>query len=286
MKPISKAWLCQIDVTNICGKGCVYCSRHDRHIRQDQRYSMSLTDFKKALLSVKEFPGNIGIIGGEPLYHPQFEELCLIIQDVFSKKEIKRVKLWTSAVSLYEKKYKKIIGESFGNIASFNVHDNGQREVCKHQPITMAIGEVVAPGEYRDKLISDCWVQKIWCPTITNKGAFFCEVAGALDTIIDGPGGYPVERGWWKRTPEQFQDQVERYCHLCGMPVPVERQLLKDEIEKVSPKLLKLFKEKNLPHTNSMELFDRQLSIADMEKAKLTWDPGNFRGDIQGDRVE
>ena len=26
----------------------------------------------------------------------------------------------------------------------------------------------------------------------------FCEVAASLDYLFDGPGGYSLEKGWWK----------------------------------------------------------------------------------------
>ena len=48
----------------------------------------------------------------------------------------------------------------------------------------------------------DCWVQKLWSATINDKGAYFCEVAGALDRLyFDGKHAWGVEQGWWQRTP-------------------------------------------------------------------------------------
>jgi len=285
MKPISEAWLCQIDITNFCGRGCVYCSRYDRHIRSDQRFNMDLGFFEEVVLSLKDFPGKIGVIGGEPVYHPKFEEICLLLQKLLSKERRRGLWLWSSGGALFEK-YKKLIGETFAGVA-YNPHTKSQQKVCRHQPITVAIGDVVEPGEYRDKLIDDCWVQKTWCPTVTSKGAFFCEVAGALDMLLDGPGGYLIESEWWARTPEEFQDQVDRYCLHCGMPVPMERQLLKDKKERVSLGLLSLFKEHRLLKLTEefVDVFDRRFTIEEIEEAKKTWDPGNYRGDKQKDKV-
>lgn len=281
MKPISDAWLCHIDITNICGNGCAYCTRYDRHIRKDQRYSMDLDFFEKAILSLEGFRGKIGIMGGEPIYHPKFEELCLRLQDLLPPEKRKRIMIWVSDGALYREKYVDLIAETFGKIASFNEHNEEQIEAQQHQPSTIAIGEVVAPGPYREELIYDCWVQKIWCPSITNKGAFFCEVAASLDTILDGPGGYEVEPEWWKRTPGEFQDQVDRYCLHCGMAVPMSRQYLKDRAEKMTPGLLSMLKSHNLPGLGkgSVEIFDRKLGKEEIEEARKGWDPANFRGD-------
>lgn len=285
MKPISKSWLCQIDITNVCGRGCAYCTRYDRHIRGDQRYSMSLEDFEKAILSLEGYKGKIGIIGGEPIYHAQFEELCLLLQDLLPPEKRRRIMIWVSDGKLYREKYVELIAQTFGKIASFNEHNEEQQKTQKHQPSTIAIGEAVEPGEYRDQLIDNCWVQQKWCPSITNKGAFFCEVAGSLDTIIDGPGGYPVEPGWWRRTPEEFQDQVDRYCLHCGMAIPMKRQFIEDRVERITPELLSLLKSHNLPGLkgNNFEVFDHKLSKVEIEEARIGWDPGNFRGDIKGD---
>jgi len=41
-----------------------------------------------------------------------------------------------------------------------------------------------------------------------------------MDLLFDGPGGYPLEKGWWNKTPQDFQDQVGRYCYQCGAALP------------------------------------------------------------------
>lgn len=285
MKPIFEAWLCQIDITNFCGRGCIYCSRYDKYIRRDLRFHMDLGFFEKAVLSLKDFPGKIGIIGGEPVYHPKFEEMCFLLQKLLSLESRQKLWLWSSGGPLFEK-YKKLINETFVGVA-YNQHSEHQQNTCKHQPITVAIGDVVEPGEYRDKLIDNCWVQKAWCPTITIKGGFFCEVAGALDVILEGSGGFLIEPNWWNKTPTEFQDQVSRYCLYCGMPVPMERQLLREKKEKISSGLLKLFKDHNLPNLldRRVDVIDRKFSVEEMEKTRKTWDPGNYRGDITSDKI-
>ena len=48
--------------------------------------------------------------------------------------------------------------------------------------------------EIADELISNCWVQEQWSASITPKGGFFCEVAGSLDHLMNGPGGVKIEK--------------------------------------------------------------------------------------------
>lgn len=76
MKNISEMKIVQIDVTNICDKSCANCTRFCGHYRPDKLYFMELEDYEKAVISLKEFPGIIGMIGGEPTLHPKFPEMC------------------------------------------------------------------------------------------------------------------------------------------------------------------------------------------------------------------
>lgn len=242
---------------------------------------MDLDFFEKALWSLEEWPNKIGIIGGEPILHPKFEEFCLTLQKKFPKEKLG---LWTSGGPKYGQ-YQNIIRQTFG-FTAYNEHNEYQRDTCKHQPITIAIKDVVKDKEYMKQLIDNCWVQKAWCPTISPKGAFFCEVAYAIDSILDGSGGYPVEPGWWKKGPKDFQDQVDRYCKHCGMAIPIDREFIRTKIEKFSPANLELFKKHKLLRLSEQDtkIFDKILTIKEMENNKKTWDPGNYRGDIVKDK--
>jgi len=183
--------------------------------------------------------------------------------------------------------YRNLISETFGFVA-YNEHNPSQQETCKHQPLTIAIQDAVGDEEYRKRLIDDCWVQRTWCPSIGPKGTFFCEVAYAIDSILDGLGGYPIEPKWWKKTPFEFQDQVDRYCKYCGMAIPIEREYLKTQREKISPRNLTLFRTHNLPKLSGDDviLFDQKLTAEKMEETKLIWDPGNYRQDLKADQRE
>jgi len=243
---------------------------------------MGIEVFKNALETLRGWPTTIGIIGGEPVLHPKFEELCLALRD-FKKTESNRIGLWTSGGKGFEKN-KKLIDEVFDFLA-YNKHTEYQKKTCLHQPITISISDVVKDENYKKKLIDECWVQRMWCPSIGIKGCFFCEIACALDKLLDGPGGWKTERGWWKKEPKDFQDQVERYFKYCGMPVPLKRELLSIKRDKISSGLLKIFKEHNLRNLNdqNIEVFDKELTIEELGEIKKEWDPGNYRGDLRSD---
>jgi len=281
MKPIYQSWFCQIDITSKCFMACLYCSRYNRHLREDQKIHMPLEDIERALDSLKEWPSSIGIIGGEPLLHPQFKEICELIQTKFSRT---KMGLWTSGGKNWTS-LKPLADKTFGFIA-YNEHNREQQEVCRHQRLTVAIKDVIKDETYMNELIDDCWVQRTWCPAINVKGAFFCEVAAAQDLLWDGPGGWLVDKNWWRKTQTQFKDQCDTYCMNCGMCIPMERDLIRCGVEKMSPTVYDLMKQHNnsrIEIGKNIELFTKQFSIEEIEDNKLKWYPGNYRGDKHED---
>jgi len=283
MHPIPSAWCIQIDITNYCVRGCLYCSRYNRHLRDDQRKHMSLEQIGKALDTLKTWPTKIGIIGGEPLLHPEFTEMCEMIRGKFPQE---KMALWTSGGKNYQNLL-PTINRTFGFVA-YNEHNAEQLRTCKHQPLTIAIQDVIQDETLRKTLIDDCWVQRTWCPTVNHFGAYFCEVAAAQDVLLnEGHNAWPVKHGWWNKEPGQFQDQVDKCCDNCGMAIPMEREFIKNKTEKFSPSILKEFREKNLLKVsdNDIELFNYQFTREEIKKNIRTWTPGNYRGDLREDEV-
>jgi hypothetical protein len=242
---------------------------------------MSLEQIETALKSLRGWPNKIGIIGGEPTVHPEFHKICKLLLDYNGRD---KYGLWTTGGPGYEKN-KTNIKRTFG-FQAYNEHTEHQKTVCKHQPLTIACGEVIKDTELLKSLINNCWVQLSWCPSIAPKGAFFCEVAYALDALLEGPGGYPIKPDWWNKTPEQFKDQVDRYCHKCGMPIPINRQLLENKVELITPLLFEQYNKLGLKRTElkkDVEIFNQELTKQQVEKNREGWDPKNYRGDVAAD---
>jgi hypothetical protein len=97
------------------------------------------------------------------------------------------------------------------------------------------------PDEEWHKLRDACWLQNGWSAGITPKGAFFCEIAGVLDMLFDGPGGWPIEPGWWKREPKDFGDQLH-WCEFCGFALDTFTRDSAEEIDDVSPTMYEMLK--------------------------------------------
>ena len=210
MRPIYENNVIQIEVTNGCHLSCRHCTRHVGHHRKP--FFMKLEMIEQAIDSLEDFPGRVGCMGGEPALHPKFTEIL----DLFERKlPPERREFWTAGFRWGT--YEKRIREVFPRV-NYNDHilPGG-----RHTPMLVAIAEVVADEELRAELISNCSFQSHWSASITPKGGFFCEVAASLDWLFDGPGGYPIEPGWWDKTPEDFQDQVAEYCRLCSGAIPM-----------------------------------------------------------------
>jgi hypothetical protein len=151
--------------------------------------------------------------------------------------------------------------------------------------LLVAAEDVIEDKELMWELINNCWVQQQWSASITPKGAFFCEVAAAMDHLFDGPGGYPIEKGWWRRTPPDFQDQVQRYCPRCSGAIPLERPSdgrggldgpTVDVVSASNAKRLELVKSPKFKHGNVV-FYDKSYTMDDLLQYKKDWHPSHFR---------
>jgi len=251
--------LIQIVVNNICENDCSNCSQMVGHICKSRKYNMGLEQVENALRSLEDYPGHIGIFGGNPLLHPQFPEICKLLQKYVPVKA--RRELWCSKKN-YEK-HRSIIKETFyDELVAYNEHE--EEQPCWHQPNMIAIKEVISDNVLRDKIIENCWVQLRWSAAITPMGAYFCEVASARANMLGGPEGLPVEPGWWKRPIEDFTYQKKALCHLCSMCLPMPmRANDSQEWDDISPGMKEVLKEVGSPRYKR-----GKCKVVDIEKLK------------------
>jgi glycosyl transferase family 7 (putative galactosyltransferase) len=226
MRAISDMEIIQIDITNACHRTCSNCTRFCGHHRKP--FFMDMATFRKAVDSLVDFPGMVGVIGGEPLLHPGFAEMALYLQERIPEK--RRRGLW-STIPQHRTKHAEVIREVFGHL---NLNDHSIDRIL-HQPVLVAAEEIVPDPVERNALIDKCWVQMLWSASITPKGAFFCEVAAAMSHLYQGSDGWPIEPGWWKRTPVDFASQRDEYCHRCGCAMPLKRRRSTENVDDVSP---------------------------------------------------
>lgn len=277
MRPIFENTVIHVDITNACHLSCANCTRHVGHHRKP--YFMSLDTVRKAILSLEGCPARVGIMGGEPCLHPKFLDVLALVREMIPDK--RRREFWTSGFKWDE--YKDAILETFDeDRISFNNHE---QTTGKHQPLLVAIEEVVEDPVLRKMLIDNCPFQARWSASITPKGAFFCEIAASLDWLFDGPGGYPIEPGWWNKVQNQFQDQVDRYCGKCSGAIPMpaysDGRGGRDgpTIDVVSrgnlERLLKVGSKK--AQAGCCKVWEFPITTEEIEKNKVGWKPRQFR---------
>jgi hypothetical protein len=225
----------QIEITNACQHSCSNCTRFCGHYPKP--YFMELEYFKKAVDSMVGYPKMVGVMGGEPLLHPQFAEFCEYLR---SKIPTAQCGLW-STFPKGKEHYREIIVETFGNIF---LNDQSRDDVL-HTPILAASGENKNMEQwYKDYLIDHCWIQNSWSASINPRGAYFCEVAAALSELLGEGVGWDITTTpqWWTKVPKDFVAQMDTYCKLCGASIPMLRRSSVSGIDDISPKLYERLK--------------------------------------------
>ena len=274
MRELSEMTTIHIDITNACHLRCANCTRHIGHHRQP--FFMELDYVEKAIDSLEGFPGRVGLMGGEPFLHPQIKEII----ELFSKKVDRRKRhIWTAGFKYEE--FKDLIYEHFDkDYVTYNDHT----APGKHQPLLVAIDDVIENKKIADELINNCWVQEQWSASITPKGGFFCEVAASLDYLLDGPGGMPIEKGWWKKSLSDFQNQIDTNCRRCSAPIPLPAESdgfggrmgpTKDTVSKSN---LELLKSRSLKiKKGNYKVLDKKFTEEDIIKNSFGWTPSRYR---------
>ncbi len=221
-------WCVMVDVTALCSRKCSNCTRLVAHYRKP--FFMDVDTFRQAVESLVEFTQQgpdrqgrrriIGIMGGEPLLHPQFPEFVDIMCDLVP---MEHRGLWTG-LDWRNHRHADAVVKLLGPEPSMDVNrgpagylnHNAHEPPSTHQPPLVAIQDVVADDAEMWRLIDQCWLQEQWSSSITHKGFFFCEVAAAMDSLFGGPGGLPITPGCWKHDIADYRDQIERWCPRCG----------------------------------------------------------------------
>lgn len=271
MIPIYDVKTIHIEVTNSCNLICANCTRFVGH--HNKTFFMDLDTVRKAIDSLEGYPHGIGLMGGEPTMHPKFFEICKIFQEMIPRSQRQ---FWTNGYKW--KEYENLIFETFDrrNIV-YNDHSIPSEGV--HQPLLVAAIDIVENEDKMWQLIGKCWIQERWSASITPRGAFFCEVAAAQDHLYNGPGGWPIEKGWWKKDTKQFQDQVRQYCPNCSAAIPMPRPSAHDEKDTISKTIAKKLEEAGSPRfkKGKVRLFDKKMTNEEIDEYAKNWTPWSHR---------
>lgn len=218
----------QIEVTNLCNRSCSNCCRFCGHYTKDKIFFAELDAVAGYLDAFRDFPGWVSFIGGEPTLHPQFAELCYLMQQY---RQPGLCGIFTNCLTKQFQEHRPLIEKTFG-LLNYNDHTTN----IDHCPVLVGSGEVGMPVGELVRYFDECWLQNTWSATITPKGAYFCEVAGMLSWLFDGPAGWDAtDPTWWKKDVPDYTEQIAWACHRCGACLPLVPRSSKDRIDDVSP---------------------------------------------------
>jgi len=251
MKSPSEQKIIQIELTNACPHSCSNCTRFCG--RHSKPFFAEEGQFRKAVDSMLGFHGMVGIMGGEPTIHPKFDSFVKYYADKIHTPPFKPMRQAVKDFAAYRNKHlsdvllsKRGLWTSLG--PGYRKHFELIQDVFPYQCINDHSHEgrhQMLLGCRKDFGISDeewiplrdaCWIQNMWSASITPKGAYFCEVAGALDILYNSPFGdvaWKVEKGWWERAPEEFGAQLQ-FCELCSAPLRVPHTVASHKMDYVS----------------------------------------------------
>lgn len=230
----------QIWVTRACDQACIGCTQGS-NLKGPYGY-ITPEQFEQAcvsLMSPTQYFGVVGMFGGNPCVHPQFDVLC----------EIMRVHipycnrgLWSNNLMGHGQVCRDTFNPAYSNLnvhMSQDAYDEIKRdwpeanpkglEDSRHSPpyVAMRDMEDMTDAE-RWELIGGCDVNQKWSALIgVFRGqlrGWFCELAGAQAMLHESERDYPdtgvaVKPGWWNRPISGFDLQVRKHCFDCGHPL-------------------------------------------------------------------
>lgn len=228
----------QIKVTNACDLDCKNCSVGVGIAKKLKKvFFMKPDQFREALKSLHGFPGVIGMFGGNPCLHPNFDELCDIFQQEIPN--VQQRGLWSNRLWGHGKKCR----ETFGPHHNLNVHqvqeawDEIKRDWPEASPIPAGLtspshhgpifGSMLDLGVSEKDMwekIGGCYVNQTWSAEITVVNgkllAYFCEIAATMAELSGvGDLGLPVMPGWYAKPLSYFEAQIRAYCTKCLIPM-------------------------------------------------------------------
>lgn len=236
-KPTWMGGIIQIHITRACDLTCTHCTQASNW--GGKPVMMSEYNFEKAVWSLKDYFGVVGVFGGNPCLHPQFNKFCEILAKYIP---FERRGLWSNNLNGKGKICRETFNPAYSNL---NVHcyESAYEEMkrdwpesnpigqfdSRHSPVYVALDDIPELTiEDKWRLINNCDINQYWSAMICQfRGelrGFFCEIAGAQAMLNADNPSYPdtgvnISDNWWKLPITAFEDQILQHCFKCGVPL-------------------------------------------------------------------
>lgn len=228
----------QIQITRACDQSCFHCTQGSN--LAGKPVMMTPEQFEHACDSLEGYPHVVGIFGGNPAMHPQFDEICRIFR---SKFPFEQRGLWCNNplgkgaicaetfnprhsnlnVHLDDSAYK----DFYDTWPASRPYLKGLQENSRHGSPFVSRSDIGLSEEEINEGTATCEVNQFWSALIgvvkgETKG-FVCELMYTFAVLHEKDPDWPdigmaIEPGWWRRPMVDFADQVRATCKHCGMP--------------------------------------------------------------------
>jgi hypothetical protein len=255
----------QIHIIRSCDKSCFGCTQGSN--LGGKSVMITPEQFDVACASLSDYWGVVGMFGGNPAMHPQFDELCKIMR---ARIPYEQRGLWCNHPRGKADHCRITFNPKVSNL---NVHLDqeaydefardwpecrgelkGLTQDSRHSPVYVAMKDVIEDESEIWDLIGKCDVNQYWSAMICSfRGelrGYFCEIAGAQSMLHQNEPDYPdlgvkIEPGWWDKSMDAFQEQVKYHCFSCGFPLKGKGELaITGTIEQVSKTHENIYKPK------------------------------------------
>ena len=208
-KPVS------ILITNVCNRTCGGCNQYCGHIPKEKLWNISVDQLRSNIKHCIKFRVPFEIFGGEPTIHPQWRQ----IKEMLHEFEPRNITVFTNCVT-NEKDYRNIRFKRDSMPAKYS-----RTFIATH----IAAVDVMPQGTDFWKLAQQhCGHWQGCFSIIYNNKAYFCEVAGAMDWILNnGENGWDLDetKHPMDHTEEQIAMQANIFCRRCGQCIPPDQRI-------------------------------------------------------------
>jgi hypothetical protein len=263
----------QVDVTNRCDLACSNCTRMLAH--HPKRYDMSVEVFRQTCRILSRALPNfiIGLFGGNPALHPQFEALCRVMREEIPNAPCRG--LWCNHLRGHGKAAAETFARGYLNlnahavpsaVAEFKQHfgrliPDSVDKPALHSSILVAMKDFLDEGQIW-KLVDQCDIDNDWSGCVIEQDGkpylYSCEIHAAFDLAYGENNGVLLTEQSVVAPIEAFAHQYRRWCPSCGIPLRLKGQRDCDNTDDYSVTHERLVQLRVKRKTNKVETLDAE----------------------------